>query len=381
MDWNTPIPELAVNILKGRREQLATELSERLRLSGSESLLGAHLALFDLAAAHIQERSPRRTLAEFHRILAVAGYRQGARLLISGQMGLWVILQRLIREETKSWENQEFLHRLLALTGETLDGLTGALIAISLSEDSSVMSPGWEALVEVGRTRREFEMLNGIVRELLDVRDAKTAFDILKRGILDTFCLRSLSISIVNHEKGDIEVVDATSWSPITREPIGIGYDLAHPDVLCEVVRTGRMEVVDGWDPRYHERIVQAELKKIAPEGADVVFESTGIPACLDPAIDLCRPHGKFILQGNYGAAPISYHFLPAHGRRLTMFYPCDDGFTPCRRAVLKNMAMWVLPWHHTITHRIEARDAPKLYEAIHKGEGRDVLGAVIRWA
>ena len=34
---------------------------------------------------------------------------------------------------------------------------------------------------------------------------------------------------------------------------------------------------------------VVEELQKIAPEGADVVFESTGVPACVDPAIELCR--------------------------------------------------------------------------------------------
>jgi threonine dehydrogenase-like Zn-dependent dehydrogenase len=126
---------------------------------------------------------------------------------------------------------------------------------------------------------------------------------------------------------------------------------------------------------------VPEELRKIAPEGADVVFESTGIPACLDPAIELCRPYGKFVLQGNYGQAPISYHFLPPHGKRLTMFYPCDDGFVPCRRAALKNMAMGVLPWHHTITHRVEAGEAPALYDAVNRGEAGDVLGAVIRWS
>ena len=67
---------------------------------------------------------------------------------------------------------------------------------------------------------------------------------------------------------------------------------------------------------------VVEELQKIAPDGADVVFESTGVPACIDPAIELCRRHGKFVLQGHYGTAPLSYQFAPPHGKRLTMFYP-----------------------------------------------------------
>lgn len=125
---------------------------------------------------------------------------------------------------------------------------------------------------------------------------------------------------------------------------------------------------------------VQEALKQIAPAGADVVFEATGIPACIDLAIALCKTHGKFVYQGNYGAAPISYHFLPPHGKRLTAFYPCDDGLAACRRAVIKNMAMGTLPWEITITHQVSAAEAPALFAAINRGQD-DILGAVIDWS
>ena len=104
---------------------------------------------------------------------------------------------------------------------------------------------------------------------------------------------------------------------------------------------------------------VQAEVKKIAPEGADVVFECTGIPECIDPAIALCREHGSSVWQGNYGSDPVSMHFLPPRGRRLKMFFPSDDGWPPCRRAVVKNMAMGALKWEQCISHRIGFMDAP----------------------
>jgi len=125
---------------------------------------------------------------------------------------------------------------------------------------------------------------------------------------------------------------------------------------------------------------VAAQVNEIAPKGADVVFESTGLPECIDPAIALCKPLGKFVWQGNYGAEPVSMDFLSPHGRRLTMFFPCDDGLAPCRRAVLKNMAKGALRWEQTITHRIDASDAPEFYDRINKGQGSDVIGAVIRW-
>ncbi|MBT6145475.1 MAG: zinc-binding alcohol dehydrogenase [Gemmatimonadetes bacterium] len=128
------------------------------------------------------------------------------------------------------------------------------------------------------------------------------------------------------------------------------------------------------------EQDVDTAVRSIVPEGADVVFESTGIPAAIDPAIALCRTSGRFVWQGNYGAAPISMQFLPPHGRRLQMFFPCDDGLQPCRRAVLKNMAMGALQWEHCITHRIDCAQAPDLYDRINKAEEQGIVGVTINW-
>ncbi len=170
---------------------------------------------------------------------------------------------------------------------------------------------------------------------------------------------------------------------------VGLGVMAACSHRGCIVVaidlEQNRLEVAEKLGADYlingSNRNVVEELHKIAPEGADVVFESTGVPACVDPAIELCKPHGKFVYQGHYGTKPLSYRFAPPHGKRLTMFYPCDDGFEPCRRAVLKNMATGVLPWHHTITHRVESEESPTFYDAINKDCAKDVVGAVIRWS
>ena len=125
---------------------------------------------------------------------------------------------------------------------------------------------------------------------------------------------------------------------------------------------------------------VAKEVKRVAPEGADVVFECTGIPQCIDPAIALCREHGSFVWQGNYGEDPISMHFIPAHWRQLKMFFPCDDGLQPCRHAVVKNMAMGALDWDKCITHRITYREAPEMYQRINEGKDADIVGVVINW-
>ena len=148
-----------------------------------------------------------------------------------------------------------------------------------------------------------------------------------------------------------------------------------HPRQLAMAREMGADHVIDG-----AQQDVAAEVKKLAPEGADVVFECTGIPDCINPAIALCRTLGSFVWQGNYGAAPVSLNFLPAHGRRLKMFFPCDDGWQPCRRAVVKHMAMGALKWEKAITHRISSDEAPALFDRINKGD-KDVIGVVVKWA
>ena len=126
---------------------------------------------------------------------------------------------------------------------------------------------------------------------------------------------------------------------------------------------------------------VQEEVEKIRPEEADVVFEATGVPACIDTAFALCRRDGKFVYQGHYGAAPVSFNFRVPHGKRLTTFFPYDDGLEPCRRAVLKNVALGVLQWEHTLTHRVEAEDSAEFCTAILERRAPDAVGAVIRWS
>jgi 2-desacetyl-2-hydroxyethyl bacteriochlorophyllide A dehydrogenase len=170
---------------------------------------------------------------------------------------------------------------------------------------------------------------------------------------------------------------------------IGLGVIAACAHRGCEVIavdlnerqldlarRMGADHLING-----RTSDVEAALRRIAPDGADVVFESTGLPQCLDAAITLCRTEGSFVWQGNYGEAPVSLHFLPAHGRRLRMFFPCDDGWAPCRRAVIKNMTTGALRWEECITHRITSQQAPDLFARINRGHEPDIVGVIIQWS
>jgi len=117
----------------------------------------------------------------------------------------------------------------------------------------------------------------------------------------------------------------------------------------------------------------------ICPDGSDAVFECTGVPSLIDKAMALCGLDGKFVWQGNYGDTSVAYTFPLAHGKRLKTFYPCDDGYMPCRQAVVKHMTQGILPWEKTITHRIKADEAAAMYERINQGD-KDIVGVTIQW-
>lgn len=126
---------------------------------------------------------------------------------------------------------------------------------------------------------------------------------------------------------------------------------------------------------------VKSVLDALKPGGADVVFECTGLPAQIVPAMELCKTHGTFVYQGNYGAAPYPTQFLPAHNRQLTCHYPCDDGGPACRAAVLRLMTSKALPWSDVITHDIAAADAAAFYTQINQGAVNGLVAGVITWA
>jgi len=122
-------------------------------------------------------------------------------------------------------------------------------------------------------------------------------------------------------------------------------------------------------------------VQAIQPGGADVVFEGSGVPACLDLAFPLARLRGKFVFLGHYGKEPISFNYLVPHGKQLTAFFPCNDGLETCRAAVLRNIATGAIPWEKTITHRVAASESPDLYAKINREELPDLFGAVIQWS
>jgi len=188
-------------------------------------------------------------------------------------------------------------------------------------------------------------------------------------------------VDMANPRMGQTVVVHGTGL-------IGLGVVAACSSRGCTVVAVDlspkRLEIARKMGADYlicaEDQDVETEVKNIVSDGADCVFECTGLPDYIDLSIRLCRQFGSFVWQGHYGNKPIEMDFSSPHGRRLQMFFPCDDGWQPCRRAVIKNIAMGTLQWEQCISHRISWRDSPEMFDEINRNCNIDIVGVVINW-
>lgn len=125
---------------------------------------------------------------------------------------------------------------------------------------------------------------------------------------------------------------------------------------------------------------IQKRLAQIMPEGPDIVFESSGNPACIDIALSLSKPYGKFVFQGDYGESPLTFTWMLAHEKQLTAYFPSEDGYQSCRETVMGWIARGNVKWDQAITHRLSPAEAPAFYDAMNHGEVGNILGVVIKW-
>jgi 2-desacetyl-2-hydroxyethyl bacteriochlorophyllide A dehydrogenase len=120
-------------------------------------------------------------------------------------------------------------------------------------------------------------------------------------------------------------------------------------------------------------------VRSVAPDGADLVFESTGFAELLDPAIRLCRPFGKFAFQGWY-PGDVRFYFHTPHGKQIHAYFPCAWGGDANRDAALRMMARGHIKMTPLVTHRYSEREALSPYEMIIEGRRGEMLGVIIQW-
>jgi 2-desacetyl-2-hydroxyethyl bacteriochlorophyllide A dehydrogenase len=121
------------------------------------------------------------------------------------------------------------------------------------------------------------------------------------------------------------------------------------------------------------EEVVRDE----APDGADVVIDTTGDHRIFDRCLGLIHREGRITMQGYY-PEPISIDFHPTHMQRPAVVFPCgwDDEYND---DLADDMATGRVAIEPLITHRIPYRDVAEAYELVIEHPERS-LGMVLGW-
>jgi len=119
-------------------------------------------------------------------------------------------------------------------------------------------------------------------------------------------------------------------------------------------------------------------VREEAPEGADVVIDTTGDHRIFARCLDLIHREGRIAMQGYY-PDPISIDFHPTHIQRPTVIFPCgwDDEFND---DLADDMAAGRIAIEPLITHRIPYQDAESAYRLVVE-HPEQTLGMVFQWS
>ncbi|MEW6753120.1 MAG: sigma-54-dependent Fis family transcriptional regulator [Candidatus Latescibacterota bacterium] len=116
---------------------------------------------------------------------------------------------------------------------------------------------------------RILEAFQEVTRLVLSPVSLAESLDVLARQIVDAGIFRSLMIALVDETTHSVEVMrsfvrrveegQSTRGRVMDRDPSvgGTRYDLDDPNVTAVVARTGKLEIIEGWDPRFDRRFNQ----------------------------------------------------------------------------------------------------------------------------
>ncbi len=124
---------------------------------------------------------------------------------------------------------------------------------------------------------------------------------------------------------------------------------------------------------------IEAVVRSLRPEGADVVFEAIGSTQLINQCVSLLRPKGRLCLTG-YHPGDLSFPFTPVCGKEITIHFHQDIGGDEVKLSAVRLLLTGHLRLMPLITHTIKSRRAVDAYELLLK-DARDALGIVIDWS
>jgi 2-desacetyl-2-hydroxyethyl bacteriochlorophyllide A dehydrogenase len=137
----------------------------------------------------------------------------------------------------------------------------------------------------------------------------------------------------------------------------------------------------------------ESAVKELSTDGAlaDVVFELTGNPDAITGEFDVLRDQGRFVvLSSPRGPTTFDFHqqcnapsyeIIGAHNRSHPDRATPRQPWTQHRHCALffQYLAEGSLAVDSLVSHRIDCRDAPELYEVLLK-DRTDAMGVLLEW-
>ena len=133
-------------------------------------------------------------------------------------------------------------------------------------------------------------------------------------------------------------------------------------------------------DPKT-ESLADAVKSVLSPgaRGADVVIESSGVASLIEPGMELCKPDARYVLQGWY-SGDVSFCFMTAHRRQLTLLCPTGWGPVGTKEAALRLAAAGIFQATPYLSHRIPVSGAADAYRMAMGPERNTILGLLFDW-
>ncbi|MCE0498094.1 MAG: zinc-binding alcohol dehydrogenase [Methylacidiphilales bacterium] len=154
------------------------------------------------------------------------------------------------------------------------------------------------------------------------------------------------------------------------------GARVAVADIVTARLEKARENGAD-WVINSGKENLAERAREIAPNGFDIIIDTSSSPAVVNSLFPLLRRRGKFVFQGWY-PPPSALDLNAFHGRLPTCYFPCAHS-GPAVQAAMQ----WVRDGHlkvrNLVTHRVKPRDAAEIYRQIGAGS-EGFLGVIFDW-
>lgn len=127
---------------------------------------------------------------------------------------------------------------------------------------------------------------------------------------------------------------------------------------------------------------LEDSVKSVLPvgaRGADVVIESSGVSALIEPGMELCRFGARYVFQGWY-PGDIKFSFMAAHRRQLTLLCPTGWGPAGTKEAALRLAENGIFQTAPYLSHRVPIAEAADAYRMAMTPARSSILGLLFDW-